>query len=118
VGPQIARQGQRLSESLPKLLETVSSGQIAEQIGKEQVGAYQPGCSYRTYWPTTVLSFSDWPSVSGLRVADVAQQAWLLIRRPYPGGVLSENGRAFGEVLLSVVHSRPQREFLEGVLAI
>ena len=36
VGPQIARQGQRLSESLPKLLETVSSGQIAEQIGKEQ----------------------------------------------------------------------------------
>ena len=36
VGPKIARQGQRLSESLPKLLETVSSGQIAEQIGKEQ----------------------------------------------------------------------------------
>ena len=36
VGPQIARQAQRLSESLPKLLETVSSGQIAEQIGKEQ----------------------------------------------------------------------------------
>src|SRR5213592_4665073 len=35
VGPQIARQAQRLSESLPKLLETVSSGQIAEQIGKE-----------------------------------------------------------------------------------
>ena len=36
VGPQIGRQAQRLSESLPKLLETVSSGQIAEQIGKEQ----------------------------------------------------------------------------------
>src|ERR1700722_3565556 len=35
VGPQISRQGQRLSESLPKLLESVSSGQIAEQIGKE-----------------------------------------------------------------------------------
>src|SRR6202048_5069367 len=36
VGPQIARQAQRLSESLPKLLETVSSGQIAEPIGKAQ----------------------------------------------------------------------------------
>src|SRR5450755_668323 len=36
VGPQIGRQGQRLSESLPKLLATVSSGQIAEQIGREQ----------------------------------------------------------------------------------
>ena len=34
VGPQIGRQAQRLSEAMPRLLDTVSSGQIAEQIGK------------------------------------------------------------------------------------
>src|SRR5690349_6937858 len=35
VGPQIARQAQRLSESLPELLEQVGSGKIAYQLGKE-----------------------------------------------------------------------------------
>lgn len=35
VGPQIARQAQRLSQSLPGLLEQVGSGKIAYQLGKE-----------------------------------------------------------------------------------
>ena len=52
----------------------------------------------------------------GLRVADVAKQAWLLIVVPILAAFFLKDGRAFGEVLLSFVHSRPQREFLEGVL--
>ncbi len=35
VGPSIAHQAQRLSESLPALLEKVGSGQIAEDIGQQ-----------------------------------------------------------------------------------
>ena len=53
VGPQIARQGQRLSESLPKLLETVSSGQIAEQIGK--------GAGMERTYPGTTLDLPGQP---------------------------------------------------------
>ncbi|MGH9502597.1 MAG: AI-2E family transporter [Terriglobales bacterium] len=116
VGPKIARQGQRLSESLPKLLETVSSGQIAEQIGKEQ------GWSLHTRVQLSGLLFrhrDDLLGVAqriGLRVAEVAKQAWLLIVVPILAAFFLKDGRSFGEVLLSFVHSRPQREFLEGVL--
>src|SRR5580698_5000336 len=35
VGPTIAHQAQRLSESLPNLLKRVSSGQIVEDIGQK-----------------------------------------------------------------------------------
>src|SRR6201998_3950435 len=35
VGPNIGRETQKLSESLPSLLEKVNSGQIAEDIGLE-----------------------------------------------------------------------------------
>ena len=49
-------------------------------------------------------------------MADVAKQAWLLIVVPILAAFFLKDGRAFGEVLLSFVHSRPQREFLEGVL--
>ena len=52
----------------------------------------------------------------GLRVADVAKEAWLLIVVPILAAFFLKDGRAFGEVLLSFVHSRPQREFMEGVL--
>jgi predicted PurR-regulated permease PerM len=116
VGPQIGRQAQRLSESLPKLLETVSSGQIAEQIGKEQ------GWSDHTRVQVSALLFKHQEDILGfaqrigLRVADVAKQAWLLIVVPILAAFFLKDGRAFGEVLLSFVHSRPQREFLEGVL--
>jgi predicted PurR-regulated permease PerM len=116
VGPQIARQAQRLSESLPKLLETVSSGQIAEQIGKEQ------GWNVHTRRQVSALLANHRDDLlslaqrAGLRVAEVAKQAWLLIVVPILAGFFLKDGRAFGEVLLSLVHSRPQRELLEGVL--
>ena len=35
VGPQIAHQAQRLSETLPTLLSDLGTGRIAEQIGRE-----------------------------------------------------------------------------------
>ena len=116
VGPQIARQGQRLSESLPKLLETVSSGQIAEQIGKEQGWSVHTRVQLSTLLANHRNDLLGLAQRIGLRVADVAKQAWLLIVVPILAGFFLKDGRAFGEVLLSFVHSRPQREFLEGVL--
>jgi predicted PurR-regulated permease PerM len=116
VGPQIARQGQRLSESLPKLLETVSSGQIAEQIGKEQGWSVSTRVQLSNLLANHRADLIGLAQRIGLRVADVAQQAWLLIVVPILAAFFLKDGRAFGEVLLSFVHSRPQREFLEGVL--
>ncbi len=116
VGPQIARQAQRLSESLPKLLETVSSGQIAEQIGKEQGWSVHTRAQLSTLLANHRGDLLGLAQRIGLRVADVAKQAWLLIVVPILAAFFLKDGRAFGEVLLSFVHSRPQREFLEGVL--
>ncbi len=116
VGPKIARQSQRLSESLPKLLETVSSGQIAEQIGKEQGWSVHTRVQLSTLLANHRNDLLALAQRIGLRVADVAKQAWLLIVVPILAAFFLKDGRAFGEVLLSFVHSRPQREFLEGVL--
>jgi predicted PurR-regulated permease PerM len=116
VGPKIARQGQRLSESLPKLLETVSSGQIAEQIGKEQGWSVHNRVQLSTLLASHRDDLLGLAQRIGLRMADVAKEAWLLIVVPILAGFFLKDGRAFGEVLLSFVHSRPQREFLEGVL--
>ena len=53
----------------------------------------------------------------GLRVADVAKQAWLLVMVPLLSIFFLKDGRAFSEILLDLVQSRPQRELLQGVLS-
>ena len=116
VGPQIARQGQRLSEALPKLLETVSSGQIAEQIGKEQGWSVHTRVQLSSFLANHRNDLLDLAQRIGLRVADVAKQSWLIVVVPILAAFFLKDGRAFGEVMTSFVHSRPQREFLEGVL--
>src|SRR5579864_2932190 len=52
----------------------------------------------------------------GIHVAEVAKQAWLLIVVPILAIFFLKDGRGFSEVALSMVQSRPQREFLQDVL--
>src|SRR5208282_1966771 len=74
VGPQIARRTQRLTESLPKLLDNVSSGNIAVEIGKER------GCDKATITLVQKSLYNHRDTLSniaqmvGIRVAQVAQQ--------------------------------------------
>jgi predicted PurR-regulated permease PerM len=52
----------------------------------------------------------------GLRVAEVAKQAWLFFVVPLLSIFFLKDGRAFSDFLLSAIQSRPQREFMENVL--
>ena len=117
VGPRIGRQTQRLTESLPALLERVASGQIAQQIGAEHglSEATQRRLSdFLTSHRGDLLALAQ---RAGLRVAEAAQQSWLLFIVPILAGFFLKDGRAFSQVALSLVHAKPQREFLQGVIS-
>ncbi len=116
VGPQVGRQAQRLSESLPKLLENVGSGQIAEQLGQQHGWSSFTIQHLKDFLINQKGELADIAQRVGIRVAEVAQQAWLLIVVPILAIFFLKDGRGFTEVLLSFVHARPQRELLEGVL--
>jgi predicted PurR-regulated permease PerM len=115
VGPQVARQAQRLGDTMPQLLDQVSSGNIAVTIGQER------GWSATTIRQAQALlnrHRDDLIAIAqriGVRVAAVAQESWLLIVVPILAAFLLKDGRAFGEVGLTFVQTRPQREFWEGV---
>ena len=117
VGPQIAHQAQRLNETFPTLLTDLGTGRIAEQIGREH------GWSVRTIQNSKAFlaSHADYFRVLAqrvaLRIAEVAQQSWLLVVVPILAGFFLNDGRTFTEVLLSLVTARPQRELMEGVLS-
>ena len=116
VGPRIGRQAQHLGESLPELLEKVGSGQIAEQIGAEHgwnQGTRQQLKSFLVNHRNDLLEVAQ---RVGLKVADVAKEAWLLIVVPILAAFFLKDARSFRQMLLAFFHTHAQHEFVEGVL--
>jgi predicted PurR-regulated permease PerM len=115
VGPRIARQSQRLADTLPGLLDQVSSGKIAVTLGQEH------GWNATTIRQTQAFLASHRRDLLvliqrlGLRAAEAAKQSWLVVVVPILAAFFLKDGRNFSEVALSLVQTRPQREFLEGV---
>lgn len=115
VGPRTVREARRLGEVWPTLTERVNTGDLAHAIGQERGWSGET-----TQLLQRVLSdprLVDVAKQVGLRAADVAKQAWLLIVVPILAIFFLKDGRGFSEVGLSLVQSRPQREFLQDVLA-
>lgn len=117
VGPTIAHQAQRLSESLPNLLKKVSSGQIAEEIGQKHGWSQETRSELQGFLANHQQTLLNLAQRVGIRIAEVAQDAWLLIVVPVLAAFFLKDGRSFSEMALSFAHARPQREFLEGVLS-
>jgi len=116
MGPRIGRESARLVKSLPALAQ-LSSGQIAEQLGQQHGWNSRLIDLLRDYLASHSADISALAQTVGLHVAGVAKQAWLLVVVPLLSIFFLKDGRAFSEVLLDSVQSRPQRELLQGVLS-
>jgi len=116
LGPKVTREGAHLGESLPALLNQLSSGQFARQLGEEHGWSEKSTQMVQSFLVSHSDDITQLAQRIGLRVADVAKQAWLLFVVPLLSIFFLKDGRSFSDVLLSTIQSRPQREFLENVL--
>ena len=117
VGPNIGRETQKLSESLPSLLEKVSSGQIAEEIGVEHHLSATTSRQMSTFLASHRDDLLHLAQKVGLRVAELAQDSWLLVLVPILAAFFLKDAQGFSQLALSVVHTKPQREFMQGVIS-
>ncbi len=116
VGPKVTREGAHLGQSLPTLLSQLSSGQLARQLGQEHGWNEKSTELVQSFLVSHRDEITQLAQRIGLRVADVAKQAWLFIVVPLLAIFFLKDGRSFSDVLLSTIQSRPQREFFENVL--
>jgi predicted PurR-regulated permease PerM len=117
VGPNIGRETQKLSESLPSLLEKVSTGQIAEEIGVEHHLSATTSRQMSTFLASHRDDLLHLAQKIGLRVAELAQDSWLLVLVPILAAFFLKDAQGFSQLALSVVHTKPQREFMQGVIS-
>src|ERR1700691_4525963 len=116
MGPRIGHEGARLVQSLPAMNQ-LSSGEIAEQLGQQYGWNARVVDLLRDYLASHSDEIAGLAQNVGLRVADVAKHAWLLVVVPLLSIFFLKDGRAFSELLLELVQSRLQRELLQGVLS-
>jgi len=115
-GPRVTREGARLGQSLPDTLTNLGSGELADQLAAQHRWDERTTNLLRSFLVNHKDDITKLAQRAGLRIADVAKQAWMLLIVPILSMFFLKDGRAFSDVLLSTVQSRPQREFLEGVL--
>jgi predicted PurR-regulated permease PerM len=101
---------------VPTLLGQLSSGQIANQLGAEHGWSLGTTNFLNSFLVSHKNDIEMIAQRVGLRVADVAKQAWLFFIVPLLSIFFLKDGRTFSGILLSTIQSRPQREFLENVL--
>jgi predicted PurR-regulated permease PerM len=117
VGPRIGHESARLGQSLPDLLNRVSSGAIANDIGQEHGWSSTTQEKIRELLTRNSDDIKKYAERFGIRAAGVAKEFWLILLVPLLAIFFLKDGRAFSDVTLSVVQSRPQREFLQAVIA-
>ncbi|MBV9339911.1 MAG: AI-2E family transporter [Acidobacteria bacterium] len=116
VGPRIGHEAQKLTESLPTLFERVSSGQLVQEIGIEHGLSKATRDQLSAYFAAHSGDLLKLVQRAGLRIAEAAQQSWLVVLVPILAAFFLKDARAFSQGALALVHSKPQREFLEGVI--
>jgi predicted PurR-regulated permease PerM len=116
VGPKITHEGARLGQSIPVLISKLSSGELARQIGADHGWSKASTDFVQSFLISHQDDITQFAQRLGLRLADVAKQAWLFFIVPLLSIFFLKDGRLFSEFLLSAVQSRPQREFLQNVL--
>src|SRR5581483_11054890 len=76
VGPHIVHQAQKLSQSVPELLDKVTSGDIARQIGEQHGWSSNTTRQLAEFLRTHRDDIAQVAQRAGIKVAEVAQQSW------------------------------------------
>jgi predicted PurR-regulated permease PerM len=117
VGPRIGRETARFGKALPDLLNRLSSGEIVHDIGQEHGWSAQTQDRFREVLSNHSDDINKYAEYFGLRAAGVAKEAWIILLVPLLAIFFLKDGQTFSNVALSTIQSRPQREFLQAVLA-
>lgn len=117
IGPRIGHEAQKLTDSLPSLVERINSGQIVQDVGIEHGLNKTTRDQLEAFLKAHTGDLLKIAQHAGIRLAEVAQESWLLILIPILAAFFLKDARSFSAVALSFMHSKAQREFLQGVIS-
>jgi len=116
VGPKLAAEARALAVKLPQLLEGVTTGQIAHQIGSSRGWSVNTQVKLEQFLASHSHDILSWAQDAGARAAEIATNAIWLVIIPILAIFFLRDSREFSEALIEASDRRLQRQFLRGIL--
>lgn len=114
--PKMVQEGRALGTQLPTLLENVSSGQIAHQIGSRRGWSWNTQEKVAQFLAAHNDTILGWAQDFGSRAAQLATHVIWLILIPILAIFFLRDGQEFAESLISVADRSNQRQLLRGIV--
>jgi predicted PurR-regulated permease PerM len=115
--PRIASEGQKLAANFPQLLEKVSSGQIAQEIGAQRGWSFHTRAEVQRILHNHQGDIEEWESGIERGLAQLAGHIWWLALIPILAVFFLKDGRRFGEAVADLFPATRQRDFVDGLLS-
>ena len=116
VGSKLITEARALGGKLPQLLEGVTSGQIAHQIGTSRGWSENTQVKLEQFLAGHSQEILHWAQDVGGRAAEIATNAIWLIIIPILAIFFLRDGHEFSEALIQAFERRAQRQFLRDIL--
>ena len=116
IGPKLVREGHSLVTRLPALLQNVSTGQIAHQIGNKHGWSWNTQERVAQFLSSHQNEILGWAQSVGSRAAGLATNAIWLILIPILAIFFLRDGREFADSLIASVDRRSQKQLLRGII--
>lgn len=114
-GPRVVDEGRKLAGALPQMLENLTSGQIALQIGARRGWSFHTQIWLQQYIAQHGGAILSWMNSMEVRLASAARDTVWLVLVPILAIFFLKDGRRFAEAILGMVVLREQKGFLTGI---
>jgi predicted PurR-regulated permease PerM len=115
-GPKLVHEGRGLAKQFPTLLENVTTGQIAHQIGNTHGWSTPTQERAQQFLANHQDTILGWAQEAGSRAAELATNAIWLLLIPILAVFFLRDGREFANSIVETVNRRSQRQLLRGIL--
>jgi predicted PurR-regulated permease PerM len=116
LGPKLVHEGRGLAKQFPALLENVTSGQIAHQIGNQHGWSATTQERAQRFLADHQDTILGWAQAAGSRAAELSTNAVFLLLIPILAVFFLRDGKEFANSIVETVNRRSQRQLLRGIL--
>ena len=116
LGPKIANEAQQLAQTLPGMLEKVSTGQIALQFGGQHGWSQDTQARLQQFLATHKDEILQRGKDAAAHAASILSNVGWIVLIPILAFFFLKDKRTFGSAALGAFDARRQRSFLRGVM--
>ena len=116
LGPQLVKDTRSLAQSLPNLLDNVTSGKIVWQVGSKHGWSYDTQLQIEHLISSHRQQILNWMTHAGTQAAQLLTNVFWLVLIPILAAFFLADGQRFAQVVIDAFDRRDERRLLRSII--